>query len=382
MNRLTGIAARLGALVSRGFGLRQAPSVHRFNVRTDAEAARWLAATVAAYREGGLTTVLVIGDEGAYRQLVIAALGKIDVKTEVVDPEHLEQTYASATAPGIAAIALATLNSKAQFDIARKVLEMPALAEIPLEYVALPHIENAALSTWDVHASDDFVSPMLCREGSKWFDVYRDALRFFELKTDIRDYLDLAQALRSVTDRRITGNVAEFGSFRGHSGYLISRLLEEMRSDKTLFMFDTFETFPEEAAGIDRFWSRTHDVDFADVKHKFEGRSNVVLVKGDFTRTLVETETGPLSLVFVDCDSYRATKFLLNKLWDERLVTGGLIVLEDYGHGPLLGNRLAVHEFFDDRSDAYAYFSQFSGLFIALKTSPFPSQMGSGTLAQ
>ena len=43
-------------------------------------------------------------------------------------------------------------------------------------------------------------------------------------------------------DRNLEGDVAEFGSFKGQSGYLIARYLEERKSDKRLFMFDAFES--------------------------------------------------------------------------------------------------------------------------------------------
>jgi hypothetical protein len=69
----------------------------------------------------------------------------------------------------------------------------------------------------------------------------------------------------------------------------------------------------------------------------------------------------------VDCDSYRATRYLLQRVYDGALMRGGIIAFEDYGHPALLGNRLAVDEFFEPRTDCLRWFSQFSGIYTVRK---------------
>ena len=96
--------------------------------------------------------------------------------------------------------------------------------------------------------------------------------------------------------------------------------------------------------------------------------TKVHLIKGDFTQTFEKTDTGKLALVFVDCDSYRGTEYLIEKIFDHCLAVSGLMLFEDYGHASLLGNRLAVHKFFDRKKNAFCFFSQFSGTFIVCKT--------------
>ena len=163
----------------------------------------------------------------------------------------------------------------------------------------------------------------------------------FDPKTGIRDFMG---CLSHIVEKNIPGNIAEFG---GQSGYLIARFLELMKSDKKLYMFDMFESFPTESIGIDHFWSNTHEVDYSSIKNKFSDMKNVQLVKGDFTQTLEKIDTGKLALAFVDCDSYRGTEYLIKKIFDYCLAPSGLMLFEDYGHASLLGNRLAVHKLFD-----------------------------------
>lgn len=337
----------------------------RYNVWTVEEALNVLPQLVR--RAGGKSGVtLIVG--GASPEATERTLASRIPNSRVMDADRIRHLQVRDTAE-IAGVVLATFDAKTQQTWASRLKANPATASLPLEYVALPRAENSALLEWDKYINGDFVSPLLVRHGSALYAIYSSALHRFRLKTDIRDYLDLCQSLQSVIDRNIAGAVAEFGSFRGHSGYLISKTLEQFSSEKALFMFDTFDTFPDEPSGVDRFWSGTHKVNFENVKAKFQDRANVRFVQGDFTRTLAQTDTGPLALAFIDCDSYRATQYLLDELWHRRLTPGGIVVLEDYGHAALLGNRLAVHEFFDGRADAFTYYSQFSGFFVALKLS-------------
>ena len=132
-------------------------------------------------------------------------------------------------------------------------------------------------------------------------------------------------------------------------------------------MFDMFESFHIETVGVDQFWSETHEVDFADIKRKFKDLPNVELVKGYFTKTFVGSNCKELALAFIDCDSYRGTKYLIDTIFDHFLVAGGIMVFEDYGHASLLGNRIAVHQAFDKKENAFCFFSHFSGSYFVCK---------------
>ena len=165
----------------------------------------------------------------------------------------------------------------------------------------------------------------------------------------------------------VPGDIAEFGSYQGHSGWLIARTLQALGSDKRVYLFDTFDEFPREPLGIDHFWNRTHGVDFAQVQARFAGLERVVFVRGDFTRTLPDSGLKQVALAHIDCDSYRATRFLIDTLFARHLSTGGLLICEDYGHPALLGARAAVHESVAHLPRHMPFYSQFSGLYAVLK---------------
>lgn len=275
---------------------------------------------------------------------------------------------------GLPAIVLCTYGDARRTTETAIVLANHAeLNGVRFEYVSGLEPERSVFRILDEYPDTWFVSPLLLESRSP-YDIYEESLQYFDQKCGLRDFLDLYQALSHVIRERIDGDIAEFGSYRGHSGFLIARTLDSLGSDKRLFMFDTFESFPEERYGVDRFWSRTHDVDFEGVRRRFESIGRVTLVKGDFTETLGISDVKRLALAYIDCDSYRATTFLINALIPSKMSPGGLLVCEDYGHPALLGNRVAVEEASRRHSFAFRWFSQFSGLYIMSMPGPAPKE--------
>jgi O-methyltransferase len=246
------------------------------------------------------------------------------------------------------------------------VLPDDSLNRATFEYVLFTDEDYQTVIRHDVHRTLSFVSPIPTWDPDL-FALYEESLHHFEKKCDIRDFMDLAQLVRFVVNNRISGGIAEFGSYKGHSGYLMARLLEAMAADKKLYLFDTFESFPKEPLGIDEFWSGSHAVDFKSVTERFADFDFVTLVQGDFTRTFDPAGLDRLSLVYVDCDSARATQYLIHRIYPEILAPGGVMIFEDYGHPQLLGNRAVVNTYFQGRIGCLQFFSQFSGFYIVIK---------------
>lgn len=195
--------------------------------------------------------------------------------------------------------------------------------------------------------------------------VYRFTLERVEQKCSVKDAADLYQLIRQTAG--VPGAVAEFGSYRGHSGLFIAETLRRLDDRRPVFLCDTFAAFPEESHAADRFWSGTHDVDFDQVRRLFADYENVSLVRGDFADTLDAIPANRFSLVHVDCDAYRSVRLVAERIFP-RLSAGGVIAFEDYGHDFCLGARLAVDECFAARTDCFRFFSAFSGVQIVLKT--------------
>jgi hypothetical protein len=266
---------------------------------------------------------------------------------------------------GLAAVLCAYADTRRATECVQALVRHPALAPMPCELLLGVSEEIRIFDRRDEYGDTFFVSPSV-RDRPSPYDLYEESLRHFAQKCGLRDFLDLYQLLKGVVRRGIAGAVAEFGSYEGHSGWLMARTLQALGSDKDVFLFDTFEEFPEESLGVDRLWNRTHRVDYDTVRGKFADMPRVHLVRGDFTQTLATACPPVLALAHVDCDSYRATRHLLEQL-PPRVSSGGVIACEDYGHPALIGHRVAVHECLDPNTADVQFFSQFSGLFIVIR---------------
>lgn len=346
--------------------------VRWFGAETEDEAARGLAVFAKHYceRGGAGAWVANLGDGGTLQTALDEQLRRGGVASRRLGLDAVLALPAAEQA-SLAGVLCAYTNSR---DIGRAgavLMGHPTLAQKPFEYAAGLDPERRIFQRLDEYRETYFQSPVL-HDSIPVYAIYEESLQHFEQKCGLRDYLDLYQLLRHIHLHRVPGAVCEFGSFRGHSGWLIARLLQALGSDKKLYLFDMFEKFPQELYGVDAFWSDTHRVDFEQVKSKFVGMSHVSFVQGDFTQTLATSGVERIALAYIDCDSYRATRTLVDQIYESRLSSNGLLVFEDYGHPALLGNRIAVNQSVREAKLGFQFFSQFSGLYVTLKTTGTP----------
>jgi len=318
---------------------------------------------ISSAKNLGVAKIILLGGKKDFRSNLAEILQE---SFTISSFESLESMIADADLDlSCTVIGITTLQANEIHRIGENLVRDPKTSNVAFEYVVIPKVENLAINRM-YENSNDFISPLHLQEPN-FSNLYEESCKLFEPKTGIRDFMDLIQGVNHVLNTNLQGDLAEFGSFKGQSGYLTARYLEARKSPKTLFMFDAFESFPIESNGVDHFWSDTHKVNFEEIKQKFKRFNHVDLVKGDFTETFNQSACKKLCLAFVDCDSYRGTKYLIDEIFEDRLVVGGLMIFEDYGHASLLGNRLAVHEKFKGKRNAFCFFSQFSGSFYVCK---------------
>ena len=318
---------------------------------------------ISSAKNLGVAKIILLGGKKDFRSNLAEILQE---SFTISSFESLESMIADADLDlSCTVIGITTLQANEIHRIGENLVRDPKTSNVAFEYVVIPKVENLAINRM-YENSNDFISPLHLQEPN-FSNLYEESCKLFEPKTGIRDFMDLIQGVNHVFNTNLQGDLAEFGSFKGQSGYLTARYLEVRKSPKTLFMFDAFESFPIESNGVDHFWSDTHKVNFEEIKQKFKRFNHVELVKGDFTETFNQSACKKLCLAFVDCDSYRGTKYLIDEIFEDRLEVGGLMIFEDYGHASLLGNRLAVHEKFKGKRNAFCFFSQFSGSFYVCK---------------
>ena len=174
----------------------------------------------------------------------------------------------------------------------------------------------------------------------------------------------LCSAVRYVEQARIEGAVVECGVWRGGSMMAVARTLINCgRTDRTLYLFDTFEgmTKPgpldislngDSAEALLKRSARTEEDTlwcYAPMKRVVESlsltkypKSHIQLIPGPVEQTLTESAPKQIALLRLDTDWYASTKHELEVLFP-KLCPGGVLIIDDYGHWQ--GARRAVDEY-------------------------------------
>ena len=165
-----------------------------------------------------------------------------------------------------------------------------------------------------------------------------------------------------IEEDQLPGDVIECGVCNGGTAALLAKFATHSRLNRTVWLLDSFQGMPEptaedvdgpcgdaakqhigaERGDIERVRRVLAQVG-ADMRH-------VRILPGWFADTLPSLMTSKIALLNIDADWYESVKLCLETLYD-RVVTGGFISFDDYGHWP--GCRRAVDEFFQARKLPY-----------------------------
>lgn len=136
--------------------------------------------------------------------------------------------------------------------------------------------------------------------------------------------------------------VIGFDNWQGFTEFAPEDGAEDLRVNKVIGGYNggEFKAILEEAIAI---YDRDRFIPY---------KPRIVLVDGQIEQSVprfVREQPGlRISLLHVDCDLYRPTRVALEELWP-RIVTGGVLVLDDYGVRPWEGESRAADEFFMDK---------------------------------
>ena len=144
--------------------------------------------------------------------------------------------------------------------------------------------------------------------------------------------------------RKITGDMAEVGVYRGGS----SKLICEAKGRVPLHLFDTFDGLPEPHVKDQAFFERGMVASRLSVVRKYlQAYENVLFYPGLFPETCTPVKDKMFSFVHLDVDLYQSMLSSLEFFYP-RLSLGGIIIAHDYQYP---GVRQAFAEFFGDQSD-------------------------------
>lgn len=155
-----------------------------------------------------------------------------------------------------------------------------------------------------------------------------------------------------ISAQGIQGAFVECGSCNGGTGAILANVAA--RDGRNVWLFDSFEGLPQPRSEdgerakewVGKCLGREEMV--REVLARTGARTeNVRIVKGWFEDTLRPSPTGATALLHLDADWYESTMQILESLYD-RVVPGGYLVVDDYGHWP--GCRRALDEFLSKRN--------------------------------
>ena len=186
-----------------------------------------------------------------------------------------------------------------------------------------------------------------------------DQVRSFTLPPPDR-VAALCGAIDYLIDHDIPGDIVECGLWKGGSLMACAmRLRDRGATDRRIVGFDTFEGMTDPMEGVDVDWAGVQapkqgkgaqmpidaDLDsvYANLRSTGYPAERIELVKGDVMKTLPAQAPEQLALLRLDTDFYDSTKHELETLYP-RLVTGGVLLIDDYGH--FRGSRKATDEYF------------------------------------
>ncbi len=141
----------------------------------------------------------------------------------------------------------------------------------------------------------------------------------------------------------LEGDYAEVGVFKGATAKAIC----EVKGDKSLHLFDTFEGLPK-VDKIDRkFKTGLFESNYDKVKEKLKPYKNVHIYKGLFPKTGTFILNKKFAFVHLDVDIYQSTKDCLEFFY-KRMNKNGILISHDY-HAQ--GVKKAFDEFFRDKPE-------------------------------
>jgi O-methyltransferase len=215
---------------------------------------------------------------------------------------------------------------------------------------------------WGVVPADRFRIDMEPEFGRIWEKAAPYTMTSME-----RGY-GLYKAVEYIVNRKIPGAFVECGVWKGGSCMVMAKTLLRLHADRPIYLYDTFTGMPkpteeDRIAWNDRPVLEKWEEDQRGEKDNFGswavGRQEVEknlqttgyphhllrFVEGDVAKTLRQTIPEQIALLRLDTDWYASTRVELELLYP-RLQTGGVLVIDDYGH--FTGARRAVDEYFQE----------------------------------
>lgn len=171
----------------------------------------------------------------------------------------------------------------------------------------------------------------------------------------------LYQALWECSD----GIIVESGAYKGGSAKFMSMI----HPTRELYVIDTFKGHAKEDISIkdpNHKVGYFNDASYDKVVSLFCGNPNVHVLKGRIQDVISGIPKKRIGVLHLDMDIYAPTKFALDNL-SKMMISGGIIVIDDYGFKTCDGVRKAVDEFLMEDKGCFMFFHLTTGQAMMIK---------------
>ncbi len=176
------------------------------------------------------------------------------------------------------------------------------------------------------------------------------------LSGEVGDYVRISSlelAAYEINSKKIIGNVAELGVYKGD----FAKLINKSFPNRKLYLFDTFEGFKEKDVEVEKEKGYSTGMqDFSDtnidiVLKKMTYPQNIIVKQGYFPETAVGLKDN-FVFVSIDVDLYKPTYDGLNYFY-RLLNKGGYIFVHDYNNHQYKGVKKAIQKYCSENEVRY-----------------------------
>lgn len=131
------------------------------------------------------------------------------------------------------------------------------------------------------------------------------------------------------TSLGLAGDFVEIGCNKGYFARCIAEFTDFANAGKEFYLYDVFDP-PSQAEGTPGHGPDSFEV----VKDRFADHPNVTVTKGVILDVFEDTAPEEIAFMHINVNSIAAGIGALERLFD-RMPPGGIVILNDYGHGAL-----------------------------------------------
>lgn len=198
---------------------------------------------------------------------------------------------------------------------------------------------------------------------------YKNGSHPLPINLDYVRYATLGLCYEEIINNAVAGSIAELGVYKGD----FAKRLNVLFSDRSLYLFDTFQGFNKKDIEIEKRNNYSAgNQDFSDtsvevVLSKMRYPKNCIIKKGFFPDTARDIDINVrFCFVSIDADLYDP---ILNGLYFfyPKLEKGGFIFVHDFNNDAYKGARQAVVKFCKENNIGYAPLPDSGGTVVITK---------------